>query len=78
MQPHKIKLFGPLKDIIGSSQIDMENISTIDQLRNGLIEQYPQLKSFIFSVAINHEIKIENQEIKTNDEIALLPPFAGG
>ena len=44
------------------------------------LEQKYQLNELAFSVAVNQKIvqDLDNYELKSNDIIALLPPFAGG
>jgi molybdopterin converting factor small subunit len=47
-------------------------------LKRYLFEKFPKLKGEIFSVALNYEIIHTNENLKDNDEVALIPPVAGG
>ena len=82
MEGEKIKvlLFGVLKDIIGLNEIYIEkmNIEDVNSLKKYLLYKFPALKNYSFSIAVNYEIVHENKELKSNDEVALIPPVSGG
>jgi len=50
----------------------------VDDLTTYFIQQYPVLKNKSFKIAVNQQMATNNTVINENDEIALLPPFAGG
>jgi molybdopterin converting factor subunit 1 len=80
----KILLFGITRDIIGSSVLELPQISasklnTVDTLRNFLLEEYPALKKLSsLAIAVNNNYATENTEILQEDEVALIPPVSGG
>ncbi len=78
----KILFFAKLKEIIGASQIkfDVEKGSTIQDLKNRLVEKYPQLEDFlsIMLVSINQNFAFDSDLIPENAEIACFPPVSGG
>lgn len=74
----KILFFGRLKEITGSDVLEVKNIKNLSSLRTFIINKYPRLKDEVFAVAVNLEIVNEDIELNDNDEIALLPPIAGG
>ena len=43
-----------------------------------LLTKYPKLQNISFIIAVNQTIVSENTTVNESDEIALLPPFAGG
>lgn len=52
---------------------------TIDDLRQKLEKQYPDLESLAYVIAVNQTvIGTGLLTLSENDELALLPPFAGG
>lgn len=63
---------------IGSGQIQLTGISSVDELRDSLFEKFPDLKNMKFSIAINKQLASGNAPIPADSEIALLPPFSGG
>jgi len=77
-QSIKVLLFGSLTDAVGKNQMELTEIIDTEQLKNVLTEKYPALKRFRFQIAVNKKIATTNQKLNHNDEVALLPPFAGG
>jgi molybdopterin synthase sulfur carrier subunit len=77
----KIKYFGAVADVTGKSEerfpLESGHISLFD-LKSELETIYPEIKNLHYSVAINQSMSTENTNMKANDELALLPPFAGG
>ena len=73
-----VRAFGMIAEKIGSGQIQLTGISTVEQLRESLFEKFPDLKNMKFSIAINKQLASGNAPIPVNSEIALLPPFSGG
>jgi len=76
-----IKCFGIARDIFDSDEIvvNQTNINTVADLRALLNETNSQLstvKSYL--IAINQEYVDENQQISSDDEIAIIPPVSGG
>ncbi len=77
---HKItvRAFGMIAEKIGSGQIQLLGISSIEELRNSLFNQFPDLQNMKFSIAINKQLASGDAPIPEGSEIALLPPFSGG
>ena len=73
--------FGIVKEIIGSTKIELElppDIIAIE-LKEILLETYPGLKKLSsFMIAINNEYIQNEQVITSSDEIAIIPPVSGG
>ncbi|MFH2144201.1 MAG: MoaD/ThiS family protein [Bacteroidota bacterium] len=74
----KVLFFGKLADVTESDNLEMKNIFSIAELINDLITKYPQLKNEQYKIAVNRKIENNNIGLIDGDEIALLPPFAGG
>ncbi|MGH7205736.1 MAG: molybdenum cofactor biosynthesis protein [Nitrospiraceae bacterium] len=80
-----IKLFGLLKTL-ANNQTDLSFVLNggrrVKDLVALLEAKHPQIGELIHKkkvlVSVNHEIAHEDTEIKDGDEVALLPPFAGG
>ena len=80
-----IKLFGQLKTLAhnqGDLSVALNGGHRVRDLVAVLNGQYPQIGELIHKrkvlVSVNQEIAHEETEIKDGDEVALLPPFAGG
>ncbi|SHI38232.1 molybdopterin synthase sulfur carrier subunit [Hymenobacter daecheongensis DSM 21074] len=77
----KIALFGIAKEIVGSSQLELEapERQSVADLIAQLRAQYPALNALTsFAVAVNSEYAPEDYCLRENDEIALIPPVSGG
>ncbi len=80
-----IRLFGMTKMMAGNQgtlSLNLANGSRVKDLISGLESGYPAIRELIQKkkvlVSVNQEIAHEETSISESDEIALLPPFAGG
>lgn len=75
----QISYFGMISELTEKKQetFSCEN-ATISSLKKSLFHHYPKLESMSFAFAINKKL-VQGEAIFTSgDDIALLPPFAGG
>ncbi len=75
-----IKYFGQVAEITGKTEdnLVLEDTSTVKGLNDQLRDLY-QLESTYYRISVNQEImNNEDAVLNEGDEIALLPPFAGG
>ena len=76
-----IALFGITRDIVGASTIELPAPApaTVGALLAELRQRYPALGALrSCAVAVNNEYATNDQALHTVDEIALIPPVAGG
>ena len=80
-----IKLYGMTKSLAGnqdSFELAIANGQKVKDLVEILDAGYPMIGELIHKkkvlVSVNQEIAHEETEIRDGDEVALLPPFAGG
>jgi molybdopterin synthase sulfur carrier subunit len=75
-----IKYFGAVADVTQKQeeQFQFENVNSLEGIQSELKARYPDLQKITYSFAINKSLANENTTLKDNDELALLPPFAGG
>ena len=80
-----VKLFGSLKTLAGNHAelaVPLNGGRTVNDLVAALDARYPQVGALIRQkrvlISVNQEIAHEDSEVKAGDEVALLPPFAGG
>lgn len=73
-----IKIFGQLAEIVGSNELQLQEVADTNNVREKLISDFPNLASFPFVIAVNKKIANQNEKINAGDMVALLPPFAGG
>lgn len=76
-----VKYFGLIADLTNKSeeqlQLDHETISIVG-LQSKLESFYQDLQKTTYAIAVNQTICTTDAEIKNQDVIAFLPPFAGG
>ncbi|NIJ44379.1 molybdopterin converting factor subunit 1 [Wenyingzhuangia heitensis] len=76
-----IKYFGML---VESTKLTQETINistdttTIQDLENIVLVKYPTLQNSTYNIAQNQKIADKKQRLNNGDELAFLPPFAGG
>jgi molybdopterin synthase catalytic subunit len=80
-----VRLFGMIKSLAGnqgSLSLALEQGRRVKDLIEHLHADYPQIGELIQKkkvlVSVNQEVAHEETEIQDGDEVALLPPFAGG
>jgi len=73
-----VLFFGILSEVSGKNNIHFNDIENLKALKSHLWKNFPEMKEMDFRVAVNKEIIDDRKEFKDGDEIALLPPFAGG
>ena len=80
----KIKYFAWIKDItnLEEEEIHLNEAKNLNELKNYIIEKYPDLKKHmikeILRFAINQEYAVDNTNLNNEDEIAIFPPVSGG
>ncbi len=80
MARYKVKAFGITREILGGRDNVLEfSGNTVGDLRQFLMARYPELGSLrSLFVAVNHEYAEDATALEETDEIALIPPVAGG
>lgn len=74
----KVLIFGQLTDIIGESEIYLNEVSDRDELVNKLVQQYPALTDSKYAIAVDRKVITQNTRLTDECTVALLPPFSGG
>jgi len=69
--------FGRFTDFMDNPTV-LQEVSDTDALKEKLLCQHPELKDATFLLAVNRQVIKENKILHENDEVAIMPPFAGG
>ena len=76
-----VLFFGITTDLVGENSISysVENDTTIENLKELLKAEYPNLKNIDdFAVAVNEEYATNEFVLNGNDVVAIIPPVSGG
>ncbi|MDE2487587.1 MAG: MoaD/ThiS family protein [Alphaproteobacteria bacterium] len=78
----KVLLFGPLRDLAGWRERDVEDATSISGLRARLAEEDERLGEALSApgvqVALDQAIVRGDRPIGVHNEVAFLPPMSGG
>ncbi|MCF8462045.1 MAG: MoaD/ThiS family protein [Flavobacteriales bacterium] len=74
-----VKYFGMIAEWAGvTEQAIPFSGRTVCDLKTQLETEHSKLKGISYQVAVNQKIASVDEELNESNEIALLPPFAGG
>ena len=74
----KVLLFGVLAEKAGTSNLELEDIEDLDALKEHVMNKFPDFRHLSFQASLNRNLAKGNEKLSDGDEVALLPPFAGG
>ena len=74
----EVLLFGILADLAGTERFSVSDIKDTDDLKKKILIKVPDLNSYRYQLTVNKTITRENIKLNDGDEVAFLPPFAGG
>jgi len=76
----KLLLFGVFTDIFNKNRIEINlpNSANVSDLKNYIIKNYPKTIGLNFAVAIDEAYATNDEIIKENQVVALIPPVSGG
>ena len=78
MMDIKILFFGVIADLTSQNEMSLSNVSDTDSLKEALLQKYPEIAKYKYILSVNHKIVNDSISLNDNDEVELLPPFAGG
>jgi sulfur-carrier protein len=73
-----VLLFGQLREILGETELNIDQAVDSAELLTEIRRKYPQLAGVKFVLAIDRKIVSGNIRLSNDSSIALLPPFSGG
>lgn len=74
----KVLFFGVLVEVTGSNLKLYSDAKSIGALKIMIQDEFPEIAHYNFCISLNNEIINNDRDLKDGDEIALMPPFAGG
>ena len=78
--PITVLFFGSLTEVTQAERVELAGPAALDvqALRLYIERLYPGLTGKPYRVAINQEFSGEGDALRDGDEVAFLPPYAGG
>lgn len=80
--PVRVLLFAAARDVVGAREFDLvsDEITDAASVLDALCARFPGLSGYRQSlrVAINGEYAKSDQRVQPGDEVAIIPPVAGG
>jgi molybdopterin converting factor small subunit len=74
----KVLFFGVLSEITGTGIKFYDDVKSIEHLKLRTLDDFPEIFHYNYQISLNNEIIKSDASLKDGDEIAFLPPFAGG
>jgi len=80
MTEYQVYYFGMIAErtTCDKEVFSIEKRLTVNQLDEMLQQKYPMLKNLSYKIAVDKNFVPPETIVSNNQEIALLPPFAGG
>ena len=74
----KVLFFGVLAEVTGTGFKHYKDAGTLGDLQLRIADDFPEIVHYSYRIALNNEIISGESPLRSGDEIAFLPPFAGG
>jgi molybdopterin converting factor small subunit len=74
----KVLFFGVLAEVTGTNFKHYREVKSIGDLKLRIQDDFPEVVHYNFIISLNNEIINNDPKLKDGDEVALMPPFAGG
>ena len=74
----KVRFFGVLAEIAGTSFRHYSGVSSFDDLMIRINDDCPEIAFYDYRISVNHVLVKDTPVIEGDSEIAFVPPFAGG
>jgi molybdopterin synthase sulfur carrier subunit len=74
----KVLFFGVLSEVAGTDCRHYNEVGSVNDLKIRILDEYPEIENYNYRISLNNTITTGNGLLKDGDEVALLPPFAGG
>lgn len=74
-----VHYFAGIREMTGTNTEDIDFAGkTVGQLKEQLIQKYPEMQGNALHVAVNEEYALPTDILSEGDAVALIPPVSGG
>jgi molybdopterin synthase sulfur carrier subunit len=74
----KVLFFGVLAEVAGTNCKYYREVKSIGDLNLRIRDDFPEVVNYNFRISLNNDIISNEPDLNDGDEVALMPPFAGG
>jgi molybdopterin converting factor small subunit len=74
----KVLFFGVLAEVTGLSVKHYSDIRSFEDLNGRIEDEFPEIVHYNFRYSLNNVLVNDVPDLCDGDEVALMPPFAGG
>lgn len=74
----KVLFFGVLAEVTGTNLKHYQDVKSIGDLKLKIQDDFPEVVHYNYRISLDSEIIDNEPSLNDGDEVALLPPFAGG
>lgn len=74
----KVIFFGVLAEVAAINVKFYSDVKSLGHLKMLIQDDFPEFVHYNFRISVNSVIVNNDPDLKDGDEIALMPPFAGG
>lgn len=74
----KVLFFGVLSEVTGTNCKHYRDVKSIGDLKLRIYDDFPEVVHYNFRISLNNQIINDDPSLNDGDEVALMPPFAGG
>jgi sulfur-carrier protein len=74
----KVLFFGVLAEVSGTALKHYHDVKSTKELILKIQDDFPEMVHYNYRIAVNSEITDNEHALNKGDEVALMPPFAGG
>jgi molybdopterin synthase sulfur carrier subunit len=74
----KVLFFGVLAEVTGTNCKYYREVKSIGDLNLRIRDDFPEVVNYNFRISLNNDIISNEPDLNDGDEVALMPPFAGG
>ena len=73
-----VLFFGVLAEVVKTGSKYYTGVRSFGDLRLRVEDDFPEIVHYDYRIAVNNEIINDEPVLQNGDEIAFMPPFAGG
>lgn len=74
----EVLFFGVLAEVTGTSCKHYYGVKSTGDLELRIRDDFPEIAHYSYRISLNNALTDDDKVLKDGDELALMPPFAGG